>query len=214
MRPNIGISLRITNAKDYDEKRDSLSHDWPKLMEELGINIVFIPNSLKNVRSYLSELNLSGFIISGGDNIGDNVERDKTEIEMIKFAMKNKNPLFGVCRGMQIINKFFDGTISTSEKSNHVGKYHNINIINQNFFKFFKNKNTKVNSFHNNLIYNENLGSDLIPFATISEDGTVEGFFHKFFPIIGVMWHPERKTTMENKTLLKHFFVKNPLFIH
>ena len=214
MRPNIGISLRITNAKDYDEKRDSLSHDWPKLMEELGINIVFIPNSLKNVRSYLSELNLSGFIISGGDNIGDNAERDKTEIEMIKFAMKNKNPLFGVCRGMQIINKFFDGTISTSEKSNHVGKYHNINIINQNFFKFFKNKNTKVNSFHNNLIYNENLGSDLIPFATISEDGTVEGFFHKFFPIIGVMWHPERKTTMENKTLLKHFFVKNPLFIH
>ena len=214
MRPNIGISLRITNAKDYDEKRDSLSHDWPKLMEELGINIVFIPNSLKNVRSYLSELNLSGFIISGGDNIGDNVERDKTEIEMIKFAMKNKNPLFGVCRGMQIINKFFDGTISTSEKSNHVGKYHNINIINQNFFKFFKNKNTKVNSFHNNLIYNENLGSDLIPFATISEDGTVEGFFHKFFPIIGVMWHPERQATLESKIMLKHFFVEDPLFTH
>ena len=214
MRPNIGISLRITNAKDYDEKRDSLSHDWPKLMEELGINIVFIPNSLKNVRSYLSELNLSGFIISGGDNIGDNVERDKTEIEMIKFAMKNKIPLFGVCRGMQIINKFFDGTISTSEKSNHVGKYHNINIINQNFFKFFKNKNTKVNSFHNNLIYNENLGSDLIPFATISEDGTVEGFFHKFFPIIGVMWHPERQATLESKIMLKHFFVEDPLFTH
>lgn len=214
MRPNIGISLRITNAKDYDEKRDSLSHDWPKLMEELGINIVFIPNSLKNIRSYLSELNLSGFIISGGDNIGDNVERDKTEIEMIKFAMKNKIPLFGVCRGMQIINKFFDGTISTSKKSNHVGKYHNINIINQNFFKFFKNKNTKVNSFHNNLIYNENLGSDLIPFATISEDGTVEGFFHKLFPIIGVMWHPERQATIESKTMLKHFFVKDPLFTH
>jgi len=183
-------------------------------MEELGINIVFIPNSLKNIRSYLSELNLSGFIISGGDNIGDNVERDKTEIEMIKFAMKNKIPLFGVCRGMQIINKFFDGTISTSEKSNHVGKYHNINIINQNFFKFFKNKNTKVNSFHNNLIYNENLGSDLIPFATISEDGTVEGFFHKLFPIIGVMWHPERQATIESKTMLKHFFVKDPLFTH
>ena len=214
MRPNIGISLRITNAKDYDEKRDSLSHDWPKLMEELGINIVFIPNSLKNVRSYLSELNLSGFIISGGDNIGDNVERDKTEIEMIKFAMKNKIPLFGVCRGMQIINKFFDGTISNNENSNHVGKHHTINIINQNFFRFFKNKNTKVNSFHNNLIYNENLGSDLIPFATISEDGTVEGFFHKLFPIIGVMWHPERQATIESKTMLKHFFVEDPLFTH
>ena len=133
---------------------------------------------------------------------------------MIKFAIKNKNPLFGVCRGMQIINKFFDGTISTSEKSNHVGKYHNINIINQNFFKFFKNKNTKVNSFHNNLIYNENLGRDLIPFATISEDGTVEGFFHKFFPIIGVMWHPERQATLESKIMLKHFFVEDPLFTH
>ena len=46
MRPNIGISIRIKQAKDYDEKRDSLSHDWPKLMEKLGVIIVFIPNSL------------------------------------------------------------------------------------------------------------------------------------------------------------------------
>tara|TARA_Y100000310_G_scaffold320560_1_gene377133 strand:+ start:846 stop:1490 length:645 start_codon:yes stop_codon:yes gene_type:complete len=214
MRPNIGISLRITHTKDYDEKRDSLSHDWPKLMEELGINVVFIPNSLKNIHSYLTELNLAGFIISGGDNIGDDVERDKTEIEMIKFATKNKIPLFGVCRGMQIINKFFDGTISINEKSNHVGKHHAVNIVNKNFFRFFKNKRAHVNSFHNNLIHTENLGHDLIPFAATSEDGTVEGFFHKFFPIIGVMWHPERQTTLESKTILKHFFVENPLFIH
>ena len=59
MHPNIGISLRISYAKDYDEKRDSLSRDWPKLMEELGTNIVFIPNSLKNIHSYLIELNRS-----------------------------------------------------------------------------------------------------------------------------------------------------------
>ena len=115
---------------------------------------------------------------------------------------------------MIFIFKFFNGTISINEKSNHVGKHHTINIVNQNFFRFFKNKHTQVNSFHNNLIYTENLGRNLIPFATISEDGTVEGFFHKFFPIIGVMWHPERQTTLESKTLLKHFFVKNSLFIH
>ena len=32
----IGITLRITNAEHYDEKRDSLSHDWYKMFQKIN----------------------------------------------------------------------------------------------------------------------------------------------------------------------------------
>ena len=36
------------------------------------------------------------------------------------------------------------------------------------------------------------LTKDLEIFALSESDSTIEGYFHKKFPIIGVMWHPER----------------------
>ena len=35
MKQKIGISLRVVDALNYVEKRDALSHDWPKLFDEL-----------------------------------------------------------------------------------------------------------------------------------------------------------------------------------
>ena len=65
MRPNIGISLRITNAKDYDEKRDSLSHDWPIFLEKIQAIPIWIPNIISNLPQFLQELDLDGIILSG-----------------------------------------------------------------------------------------------------------------------------------------------------
>ena len=41
----IGISQRITNAQNYVEKRDAISHDWAKFLEKIDLMPVFIPNS-------------------------------------------------------------------------------------------------------------------------------------------------------------------------
>ena len=79
MKSKIGISLRITNAENYDEKRDSLSHDWIILLEKLDIIPVMIPNTISNIDSFLDEMKISGIILSGGDNIGDDAIRDETE---------------------------------------------------------------------------------------------------------------------------------------
>ena len=56
----IGISLRVVENTDYNEKRDALSQDWSQFFERLGINPLLIPNTIKNI----SEFNIGHFIIS------------------------------------------------------------------------------------------------------------------------------------------------------
>ena len=125
----IGISLRITNAEQYSEKRDALSHDWTLFFEGINVFPVLIPNTISNVREFLEKMQLDGFLLSGGDNIGDNSDRDKTEQEIIRFGLDNNLPIFGVCRGMQLINNYFGGKISTDGSTIHLAKKHNISII-------------------------------------------------------------------------------------
>ena len=156
----IAISLRIQKLVEINEKRDILSHDWIKLFNEYNFEPVLIPNNLKNLESFLDYHAIDGFILSGGDNIGDDHERDITEKTILKYAIEHTIPLFGVCRGLQVIN-------------------------------------------------NDMLGKDLHPFAISDSDQTVEGIFHSNFPILGVMWHPERNIDLESeKNLIKNTFHK------
>jgi len=179
------------DIEKFDERRDAISHDWIDFLQKLEILPIIIPNKLKDIDEYISTLNLDGIILSGGDNIGEFPERDKTEIRIIDYSTKNNIPILGVCRGMQLINEFFNGKNIKSDNLNHVGKYHDVKVKNSNF-KDMLGEELEVNSFHNNLIKKEDVGQELEIFAESEEDSTIEGYFHKRYPIIGVMWHPER----------------------
>ena len=69
-------------------------------------------------------------------------------------------------------------------------------------------ENLKVNSFHNNIITQSNLGNDIEPFAITNNDKTIEGFFHRILPIAAVMWHPERDSNEENQLIVKQVLAK------
>ena len=205
MKPIIGISLRITTAEKYVEKRDSLSHDWPIMLEQLGFSPLLIPNTISDISTFLDAMMVSGLILSGGDNIGDDPLRDQTEKTIIDYAMSHNVPLIGICRGMQIINSFFGGKIRCLDNSSHVNKSHMVNF--NNHFSL-KNNSIQVNSFHHNVIDPTNLGRNLLPFAISELDNTVEGFFHNEFQIFGVMWHPERQPDTNSIELFKKIFSK------
>jgi len=203
----IGISLRITNAANYPEVRDSLSHDWIQFLDKLDLIPILIPNTISNVTEFLQNTNISGVILSGGDNIGDNAFRDKTEIEIINYSISHVKPIIGICRGMQVINSFFGGKINVTDNLEHVNKQHKIELREQDFFG--DRKSITVNSYHKNMIDRKSLGKDLIPFANSLIDDTIEGFIHKELPITGVMWHPERNPNDESYRLLQKSFVEN-----
>ena len=202
----IGITLRVVENTSYVEKRDALSQDWPSLLESINCIPVFIPNSTASTKSILQEMDLDGIILSGGDCIGDNKERDFTEKIILDYAILKKIPVFGVCRGMQVINEFFGGKVTIIENNNHIVKSHKIRLLDSIIFPFFKHDPINVNSFHRNIIKENDLGNELKIFAVLDDDKTVEGFFHSKYPIIGVMWHPERNSTEQDRFLLKQFF--------
>ena len=203
-KTKIGISLRIMKAPNYDESRDAIAHDWAQFLEKIELVPIFIPNNLENTSQFLNDVEIKGLIISGGDNLGEHPQRDSTEKSLLEYGVKNKIPIFGVCRGMQIINNFFGGDVVKTSQ-NHVNLHHNIDIVNSINCKIFDLNSIEVNSFHNNIINSDILGKNLNSFA-IADDKTIEGFYHKTLPIIGVMWHPERSQNENNKQLLKKVF--------
>tara|TARA_B110000014_G_C20111886_1_gene585976 strand:- start:1083 stop:1745 length:663 start_codon:yes stop_codon:yes gene_type:complete len=205
-KPKIGISLRIVDAPNYDEKRDALSHDWPTLLEKLGFHPIYIPNTLKHVDEFFSDMSLDGLILSGGDNVGENKNRDETENLLLKLSIDKKIPVFGVCRGMQLINNYFGGDVSINNTTEHISKNHDVEITDKNFSSLFESNKITVNSYHKNTIQIDQVGQNLNPFAISNNDKTVEGFFHNTFPIIGVMWHPERTKVSNDDVILTKIF--------
>ena len=64
--------------------------------------------------------------------------RDNFELKLLQFAHERSIPILGVCRGMQILNKFYGGTLEKIE--GHVNRSHKISS---------DIGNSEVNSYHN-----------------------------------------------------------------
>ena len=211
-KKRFGISLRVELIEKYNEKRDTLSQEWTNFLQKLAITPILIPNTLDDVKSYISDVGIDGIILSGGDNVGQFPERDKTEKQILDYAIDKRFPVLGVCRGMQIINEYFGGKMLTNDTDSHVGKPHQIHIMDQKFSKLLGYDNIQVNSFHNNIIAKKSIGEKLQIFALSPHDNTVEGYYHQDFPIIGVMWHPERDMISKHQTKLMEVFENKSLW--
>jgi len=199
----IAISLRLSLAETYSEKRDALSRDWPIFMEKINVIPLLVPNSLKNIDDFLTEIKPDGIILTGGENIGKNPERDLTELNLIEYGIENKLPIFGVCRGMQIINNFFGGSLTVTNDKKHVGKNHEIQLCDSRLDSLSE---IIVNSFHENVIHKTDLSQDVVILAESKHDKTIEAFIHKKFMIAGVMWHPERDQNKFNLEFVERIF--------
>lgn len=203
----IGISLRIVNSNTYPETRDALSHDWAPFLEEIGLIPILIPNNLSNLDQFLEQTKIDGLILSGGDNIGDFPVRDNTEKKVLDYGIKNKIPTIGICRGMQLINDYFGGSIKTAPNSSHLRNKHFVKILDTQLSRALETEEIEVNSFHNNIITKDLLGENLVP-TSIVNDNTIESIKHTIYDVFAVMWHPEREKNLLNKKLILELLKK------
>lgn len=132
---------------------------------------------------------LDGLFLMGGN---DEIRRDTLEFYYINECLDRDIPIFGVCKGMQMINLALGGTLKRVS-NHHISNNgsHSISIKQNTIIsKILNNDIEMVNSRHNEAI--NNLGEDLVISSVSSNDGVIEAIelpARKF--VLGVQWHPE-----------------------
>lgn len=128
-------------------------------------------------------------------------ERDAFEIALIKEAVKQGKPIMGVCRGMQLLNVAFGGTLyqDLSLRGEETYKHvqlptpfqtptHFVTLSKDFALSAFLPERYEVNSFHHQVV--ARVAETFTVMAT-ADDGVVEAIESKEHKIFGVQWHPE-----------------------
>ena len=182
----IVITQRIIEVSEVNEQRDSLDHRLIELVLSLSMLPIPIPNKLitrenstkDQLIAWLTKINLSGIILSGGEDLGKNLDRDNLEFGILNWAKSQAVPVLGICRGLQIMGSW--AGIELVEIPNHIKTRHQLNgKIQQD-----------VNSFHNFSLKDCPSGFTVM---AESSDRAIEAIRHTLLPWEGWMWHPERE---------------------
>jgi putative glutamine amidotransferase len=163
---------------------------------------------------------MDGLLLSGGSDLDPGYygeepvpelgvtipERDAFEMNLLKHALRRKIPIFGICRGMQILNVALGGTLyqDLPSQMDHMvllghrqetpkwEPTHEVEVDGgSKVAGIMGTDELKVNSYHHQAI--KDLASDLVAVAC-SPDGVIEAVESSDLSkrwIIGVQWHAE-----------------------
>lgn len=178
---------------------------------------------------------LDGLVLQGGSDVapetygslplkpewrGDAI-RDQYEIALVKEFIAQKKPVLGVCRGLQLINVAFGGTlyqdIETEVPNTLVHRdwniydsnIHDIEIKKGSILSKIHNgiNTAKVNSVHHQAI--KDLAKPMIVESISIPDGLIEAMRYNGEPFVyGIQWHPEfhsDPSLLSNEPILKEF---------
>jgi putative glutamine amidotransferase len=222
--PLIGITTQTLQA--IDGIPDGLPHSvvmnqrYYHAAAMAGAAPVLIPllDEIEPLRAIYERLD--GILIPGGVDVDPRVfgetpherlgridpARDRVEIQLVKWAVEDRKPVLGLCRGLQVINVALGGTLyqdldaeyPNAIKHDYFPNYgfprdhlaHEVAVHDgSRLHHALAGGSVPVNSMHHQGI--KALGSGLVVSAT-APDGLIEaielpndGF------VIGVQWHPE-----------------------
>ena len=160
---------------------------------------------------------LDGILLTGGADInplflgeepikelhGINPRRDRQELLLTKLAADRQIPILGICRGIQMMNVAFGGTllqdihvqmegirIKHSQELERSYASHTVSIEKGSLLhELFGTDTIAVNSFHHQAVKEAAPGFRVCARAT---DGVIEAMEStEYKSMIGVQWHPE-----------------------
>ncbi len=131
-----------------------------------------------------------------------NTELDLLQIQALEYFIRAKKPVLGICKGMQLINVYFGGTLiqdlpnSKEHQTSDGDLLHNSFVTEDCILSHLYGQEFTINSNHHQAV--DKLGKHLRA-VQMSHDGVVEGIVHDTLPIIAVQWHPERLPLIQTK---------------
>ncbi|MFP3568845.1 gamma-glutamyl-gamma-aminobutyrate hydrolase family protein [Paraburkholderia sp. SIMBA_030] len=225
----IGVSARIFHpepgakglrGKTLQYLEESVAH-WVMSRDVLVFMIPTVghqgmlhPSNIR-LRDYAKHLD--GLLLQGGADVspqsyaeaaashewpGDRV-RDMYELELLHEFIESGKPVLGVCRGCQLINVAFGGTLyqdiatevptaGAHVNENYDQHRHGIHFPDGSTLTnmFPGRRDAIVNSIHHQAV--KTLGRDLNIEAVSASDGIIEAVRYRRAPfVMGVQWHPE-----------------------
>lgn len=163
---------------------------------------------------YLPEVSSQGYaglVLCGGDDMepsrygqenagsgGIDPRRDEVELALIDCFLSAGKPIFGICRGLQVLNVAFGGALTQdlpdSIRARHTSGgqgdlLHPAPTRPGSFLRRLYGAVPVVNSSHHQAVSRLGQGLEAVQW---SEDGCVEGLVHPAKPHWAVQWHPER----------------------
>ncbi|MCD8380189.1 MAG: gamma-glutamyl-gamma-aminobutyrate hydrolase family protein [Lachnospiraceae bacterium] len=156
----------------------------------------------------------AGLILPGGSDLDPafygqenhdcrNIRRwlDFAQLNALDAFVKCQKPVLGICKGAQVINVYFGGTLiqDLPDHNHHQAFYinherkdahHPARILpGTPLADIFGNDEIIINSAHHQAV---DLVAEGLKVCAYSDDGVVEGLCHQNLPVLALQWHPER----------------------
>ncbi len=144
-------------------------------------------------------------------------QRDAMEYKLLERFVKAKKPVFGICRGMQILNSYFGGTLWQDLPSQlgvvHSGGdkphdcVHMTELLPGSRLHQLYGSRIITNSYHHQSV--KVMAEGFVCAASCGD--VIEAMEHTTLPISAVQWHPERMTGVDR--FVHHGPDSAPLFL-
>ncbi len=217
--PVIGISCSTLVLPDMRSvSRFALSRYYVQCVTEAGGLPLLIPNMAPEMAgAYLTRMD--GLVLSGGLDVDPHyygeeplpdlgkidIVRDEFELELVKVVKEAGVPILAICRGIQVMNVAFGGTLIQHIPAQVEGALkheqsairddavsQSIDIVEgSQLHEIAGTTRTRVNSFHHQSVKRVAEGFQV---TATTLDGVIEGIEDPNHPYcVGVQWHPERR---------------------
>ena len=228
MKPLIGVSSYFVSGEELGDFKERprgatgqdmamSTMDYVRGVEKGGGTPINVP--VINEEGYIESIvdKCDGLLFTGGPDISPYLydadpdskcgkvvpNRDEFEFKLLEKAVEKEKPVLGICRGAQLINIYYNGSLKQDIDDHRDGlkhhaltkfprwyKAHEVEITKgSHIFKTYNKERLMTNSLHHQAI--KEVGNGLSVTAR-SSDGIVEGVEdeNKDF-LVGVQWHPE-----------------------
>ena len=231
-KPIIGInsSRVIKHETAYSHSViESLSNDYIESIIKAGGVPVILP-ILYDEESIRRQIEfLDGVLLSGGIDINPLLyneepspklgyifpDRDNFDLLIVKIACELNKPILAICRGQQILNVAFGGTlyqdlsdmegcyIKHQQQTKDGAATHTIDITPNSILHSILGDSIVTNSFHHQAIKALAPGFKVTAYSKDNVIEAIEKCDEKF--VVGVQFHPEIMTVYDDKNMLKLF---------
>lgn len=234
-RPLIGVSMgRERSQRYFGLPMYIMNQTYVRELEKRGALPVLVPLNMSEATLRGTFERLDGVFLPGGEDMDPatyreerqehlgpvDPERDRTELLLARWALETGMPIFGVCRGIQIINVACGGTLyqdlGSQRPDLHKHDYfpptferyrisHDVRIEADSRLAQALGTSHAINSMHHQGI--KRLGTALRTVAS-APDGLPEAIECPALPfVLAVQWHPEElaKTDEHSADLFSQF---------